>query len=225
MVVRILIVDPQPFFCASLAHALHEAVGIETVGWATDEVEAARLSEEREPDVVLTEIGLASGSGLSLVRRLRDSSRVVVLTRLDPGVVLLDAVNAGAEGCVGHGSGVASLREALSSPDGFVVDPLTLGSILRRAASVSEERSSGASRVRLLTTREQEVLRLVAEGLDNAAIGARLYLSPDTVRTHLNKIFRKLDVHSRAEAARVALREGIGPDDADVLQIFGPELN
>jgi DNA-binding NarL/FixJ family response regulator len=75
-----------------------------------------------------------------------------------------------------------------------------------------------------LTAREREVLRLLARGLDNQAIAARLQLSTHTARTHVGNILRKLGVHSRADAARIALSQERGDGDTQVLQIRGPEL-
>lgn len=224
--VRVLIVDPQPFFCESLVAALGDYPGIEVVGWATDELEADRLTTQLSPDVVLTEVDLAVGSGLSLVRRIADQTRAVILTRGHEGDVLLDAVGAGAIGCLSHDLELEGLTTHLAhvAEGAFAIDQDRLIGTLKRASATHAERGSGSSRLALLTPREREVLTLLAGGLDNQAIARQLHLSTHTARTHVGNILRKLEVHSRADAARIALREGQSESDTNVLRIRGPDL-
>jgi DNA-binding NarL/FixJ family response regulator len=224
--VRVLIVDPQPFFCESLVAALSGDPGIEVVGWATDELQADRLSSQRSPDVVLTEVDLAGGSGLSLVRRIGRQTKTVILTRGHEGDILLDAVGAGAAGCLSHELELEALTSHLArvAEGGFAIDPDRLFGSLQRA-SAQAERGPGSPKLALLTPREREVLTLLARGLDNQAIARKLHLSTHTARTHVGNILRKLEVHSRADAARIALREGQTESDTDVLRIRGPDLH
>jgi DNA-binding NarL/FixJ family response regulator len=121
---RVLIVDPQPFFCESLGVAL-SSTDLIVVGWTTDEVEASRVAAALSPDLVLTELDLAAGSGLNLVRKLHDRVRFVVLTRRHEGDVVLDAAAAGAVGCISHDVPLPKLRGLLTSatPGRFVADP------------------------------------------------------------------------------------------------------
>lgn len=225
MTVRVMVVDPQPFFCQALRTALGHADGVEVVGCATDELEAEKMVGDLAPDVVLTEVALAGGSGLSLARRLADRVATVVLTRGHEGDVLLDAVSAGAMGCLGHGCGSPELAEAIHrAADGrFVLEESRLHATLKRA-SIARAPISGSPKLAALTAREREVLQLLARGLDNQAIADQLYLSAHTARTHVGNILRKLGVHSRAEAARLALRDGQADSDTHVLRIRGPDL-
>lgn len=224
MPVRILIVDPQQFFCEALA-AILPAPNVDVMGWTTDELEASAMAAADPPDVVLTELELNSGSGLSLARRLRDGSKPVVLTRLHEGDVLMDVVSAGAFGCLSHDIEIDALRTlVVQAADGrFAVDGVRLHEILRRSMAVRLD-DPAASKVARLTAREREVLRLLSVGLDNDAIARQLYLSTKTVRTHVGNILRKLGVHSRADAARVALDAGEGASESRVLRISGPKL-
>jgi two-component system, NarL family, response regulator DevR len=225
MSIRVLVVDPQPFFCEALRTGLGHADGIEVVGCVTDELEAERMAGNLSPDVVLTEIELAGGSGFSLARRLGDGTATVVLTRRQEGDVLLDAVSAGAMGCLSHDCESTELAEALQRVVGgrFVVDERRLHDTLKRA-SAARAPVGGSPQLASLTGREREILQLLARGLDNQAIADQLYLSAHTARTHVGNILRKLGVHSRAEAARLALREGHVDADAHVLRIRGPDL-
>jgi DNA-binding NarL/FixJ family response regulator len=224
VVARVLIVDPEPFFCESLATALSRVPEVEVIGWTTDELDAARLAADRKPQVLLTEVLLDGGSGLSLARKLGDGTRVVVLTRGHEGEVLLDAVAAGASGCLSHSVGVnrlATLAGRAAAGD-FVVDDERLHDALRRAAAARNRDAGPSAALARLTSREREVLQLLARGLDNEGIAAALHLSPHTARTHVGNILRKLKVHSRAEAARLVLREAAGGEE--VLRIEGPDL-
>jgi DNA-binding NarL/FixJ family response regulator len=221
---RVLIVDPEPFFCESLATALSRVPEVEVIGWTTDELDAARVAEDQKPQVLLTEVLLASGSGLSLARRLGDGTRVVVLTRGHEGDVLLDAVAAGAGGCLSHSVGVSRLAVLTSraAAGDFVVDEERLHDSLRRAAAARTREAGPSAALARLTAREREVLQLLARGLDNEGIARALHLSPHTARTHVGNILRKLKVHSRAEAARLVLRQSAGGEE--VLRIEGPDL-
>jgi DNA-binding NarL/FixJ family response regulator len=226
--VRVLIVDPQPFFCESLAHAMSAISAVEVVGWATDELGAARIAEQGSPDVILTEVELAAGSGISLCRRVAHGVRTVVLTRRHEGEILLDAVAAGAVGCLSHELEVGELGSMVESAAAgrFVIRDDRLHEALRRASLTRVSVTDGEPSALLtqLTAREREVLALLARGLDNRAIATRLQLSAHTARTHVGNILRKLGVHSRADAARIALSEGRADADTHVLQIRGPEL-
>jgi DNA-binding NarL/FixJ family response regulator len=224
---RALLVDPQPFFCEALSDALTGRGHVEVIGWTSDELEACEMVAARSPDVVLSELHLDAGSGLSLARRLRGSVSVILLTREHEGDVLLDSVAAGAVGCLGHDLGIDRLEGLLSRPfDGdFVIDVHRLHETLRRASTGRAEQAARVSNLSRLTAREREVLRMLAEGANDETVAERLYISVRTVQTHIAKILRKLDLHSRADAARLALTSVDGAPAADVLRIHGPTLD
>jgi len=223
--IRLLVVDPQPFFCEALTSAFDRTEDLEIIGWANEELEAERLTMSRNPDMVLTELRLTAGSGLSLARRIRGRAPVLVLTRRHEGEVLLDAVEAGALGCVSHDVGIERLRSLiLAAISGrFALDPDRLHDVLRRLRSGMTADEDGG-RLTRLTGREREVLGLVVDGLDDEAIGSQLYLSSKTVRTHIRNILKKLGVHTRADAARVALTLSDVDGTTHVLRIEGPAL-
>jgi DNA-binding NarL/FixJ family response regulator len=223
MPTSILIVDPEPFFCEALLHALN-GPDVRVVGWTSDENEAAELAASQPPDVILTELVLRQGSGLNLARRIGKTCATVVLTRRNEGDVLIDAVSAGAEGCLSHAIDLPRLRSVLSSmePGRFIVDADRLGDALRRvAASGSGDPHGGADP---LTLREREVLRLVADGHGNEEIATILYISTNTVRTHVARILKKIGAHSRAEATRIYLKSADKERASQVLHIRGPDL-
>jgi DNA-binding NarL/FixJ family response regulator len=220
---RLLLVDPEPFFAQALTAAIAGSDGFDVAGWTTDEREAVGMCARTAPDLVVTEVALDAGSGLNLARTLHETTRVIVLTRRPEGEVLLDAVDAVAVGCLGHDLGVdrltALIRDA-AEHGRFAVNGDTLHETLLRASAAAGSEGQGVGR---LTPREREVLRLLTRGLNNPEIAEALYLSPHTVRTHVGNILRKLEVHSRAEAARVAIHAW-DLDTAQVVRIRGPKL-
>ncbi len=218
---KLLIVDPHPFFCASLAAAFDADPRFEVAGWVATEHDA----EERaaDADVVVTELSLQEGSGFSLARRLKGRVPVVLLARAPDEHVVVDALRAGTSGCLSHDCTVEVLADALLDAvrGRFAVDRDRLRDVLESLAAPPDPTRS--RRLQRLTRREREVLDLVAEGLDNDDIATRLYLTANTVRTHVGNILRKLGVHSRAEAVR-ELFAADAPEDIDMLHISGPEL-
>lgn len=218
----LLVVDPQPLFGNALAVAL-ERRGGRVVGVTGDEVEAANIVETSVPDVLLTELQLSGGSGLSLIRRVADKTRCVVLTRGSEADYLLDAVDAGARGCLSHDLGIDYLAAILEREAGFLIDEARFLNVLKRMSAL--RRTGGEeSRIARLSAREREVLHFLTRGMDNVAIGETLYLSPHTVRTHVGNLLKKLEVHSRAEAARLLYRHERAHPDRHVVRISGPDL-
>jgi DNA-binding NarL/FixJ family response regulator len=227
VVVRLAVVDPQPFFCEAVGAALDRHPGLSVVGWTTDELEAAALVDRSRPDVVLTEVDLRQGSGLSLSRRLAGQARTVVLTRGDEGDVLLDAVAAGTAGCLSHRVDVDALVDQVERVAGgeFALDAGRVHeTLLRASASRTGQEPHRAARDSL-TPRERQVLGLLVEGLDDRSIASELHVSRHTVRTHLGNVLRKLGVHSRAEAVRIALGAMERESGSPVLRLRGPDLS
>lgn len=222
---RVLIADPEVFFCEALAEVLGARADIDVVGWTTDERAAERTAAELLPDVLISEATLSPGSGLSLARRVGDRVGVLIVTRQQVGDLILDAVESGARGCVGHDLGVEQLADAIKDVGvgRFAVDRDHFHDVLRRVSANRDGLAAEPAAMARLTPREREVLRLLAQGLDNGAIGKQLYLSAHTVRTHVGNILRKLGAHSRAEAARIALRLGAADRGMPVLRIEGPK--
>lgn len=226
MTVAVVVACAQPLLCEALAATLSSRAPFEVVASTTEESAAVEAAQRLGPAAVLASLELGGGSGLTLARKLLGVCPTLLLTRLHEGDILFDVVGAGAMGAVHHDSGLDELADLLGqvAAGRFALAPDRLGDVLRRAVARQTARADPAARVDVLTAREREVLTHLAQGLDNAVIARRLYLSSQTVRTHVGNILKKLDVHSRAQAARVALEAGIGRAGVDVLRLEGPEL-
>ena len=209
MTIRVLLVDDHELIRQGLARAVERAGDMEVVGQAATVAEALAAWRALRPDVVVTDLQLPDGSGLAIVRTARSESEevgLVVLTMHAGDAQVFAAMEAGASAFLGketRGSEVVSTaRHAAAAPRGFLSPSLT-ASMMRRADVASTR----------LTKREQEILRAVADGLATADIAQRLFLGESTVKTHLNRIYRKLGVANRTQALAAAVRLGLLLDD------------
>lgn len=203
------VVDDHPMFRAGVVSSLAAQPDIKVVGEGSSAAEALRLAEELMPDVCLLDIAMPGG-GLNAARNITESlpqTRVVMLTVSEDEDDLLTAMKAGASGYVLKGaaaSELASVLRQVNAGEVYVAPGLAWG-LLRE---MSRPRSVPLDE---LSSREREVLELVAAGLSNQEIGARLGLAEKTIKHYMTSILAKLRVRSRVEAALVAYREGIAP--------------
>jgi DNA-binding NarL/FixJ family response regulator len=161
---------------------------------------------EHRPDLVLLDLGLPDGSGLELGKDILEESpetKVVALTALEDERSVQDALKAGFHGYLTKQTEAERFKHALRSiVDGQIVFP-------QRQKGRSRERTDDELMAEQLTTREVEVLQLLAEGASSGGIADQLRVSPNTVRTHVQGILSKLQLHSRLEAAAFAVRCGL----------------
>jgi len=193
-----------------------ETAGIRVVGEARDGVEAVALVGELEPDLVVIDLDMANTVGAEALQRLADASpqtKTVVLTASAGDVDVVEALQAGACGYILKDTQPEELIDGIRQTAGsqvvlsrevvrvLVKHTNANGHSLEQARSVSDHPA--------LTPREQDVLRLIVEGADNAAIGLELSISRHTVKQHVTNIFEKLGVRTRVEAAVHAVRSGL----------------
>jgi DNA-binding NarL/FixJ family response regulator len=205
--IGVLVVDDHPVLRAGLAQLLEQAEGIALTGVASDGAEGVELAMAREPDVVLMDLEMPGVDGIEATRRIRASrgqTQVVVLTSFADRARILDALDAGAAGYL--------LKDA--EPDellrGIRAAAAGQAPLAPRAASeLLADRFEGRPAAEL-TPREREVLGMVAEGLPNKLIARRLEISEATVKAHLTRIFERLGVSDRTQAALWAQRHGLG---------------
>lgn len=215
MTVRILIVDDHQLAREGLKAVLSDD-GFEVVGEAASGEEAVALVERLTPDVVLMDVRLGAGiDGLEATRRIAAlglPSRVIMLSLHDMPAYVREALAAGAGGYVLKDASTAELRGAVGQVmAGQSVIPLGLiNAVMREGARDPRPSDLLGS----LTTREREVLGLVAEGWTNKEIARHLAVSPATIKAHVERIIAKLGVADRTQAAVLVTRAGLGADSA-----------
>ena len=208
--VRVLIVDDHEVLASSLAMVLDAEPDLRSVGVAGTLEKARAMVVSAAPDVILLDHRLPDGDGVASIgelRRLRPSAQVVVLTASAADHVLVAAIEAGASGFVSKSRSLDELTSAVraAATGEAVISPEMLARLLPRL------HRTGRSRHNDLTEREREVLGLLADGLSNAAIAERLFVSVHTVRNHIANLSAKLGAHSKLEALSIAVRDGLLP--------------
>jgi DNA-binding NarL/FixJ family response regulator len=214
-VIKVLLADDQALVRAGFRALLDAQPDITVVGEAADGAEAARAAAETRPDVVLMDIRMPGTDGLEATRRIVSDPalsgvRVLILTTFDEDEYVFEAVRTGASGfLVKDTEPVELLRavrviaegEALLSPR---VTRRLIGEFARRARPARSVRE-----LDLLTAREREIVALVAEGLSNDEIAARLVVSPATAKTHVSRAMVKLAARDRAQLVVLAYETGL----------------
>lgn len=214
MTIRVLLADDEELVRTGLRMILEAEPGIAVVGEAADGSEAVSQSELLTPDVVLMDIRMPRVDGLEATRQLLErqgAPKVVVLTTFDLDEHVFNALRAGASGFLLKDAPALQLVHAIRAV--AAGDALLAPSVTRRLIAEFTRPSPrvAPSRLTQLTERETEVLKLLAEGLSNAEIAARLFVGEATIKTHVARILAKLDVRDRVQAVVVAYRTGVAP--------------
>jgi len=208
---RIVIADDQASVREGLVLLLGGLPGIDAVGAAADGEQAVALVAEHRPDAILLDLHMPVLDGIGATRRLaaeHPGVAIVVLTTYADDDSVLEALRAGARSYLTKDADRADIARALSAAaDGLaVLDPRVPAMLL--AAARAPVRAAAAPDG--LTGREAEILGLIARGLTNPEIAARLFLSNHTIKTHINRIFAKTGSRDRVAAIGYAHRHGIG---------------
>jgi two-component system nitrate/nitrite response regulator NarL len=215
--VRVLIVDDHKLFAEVIRAALH-GNGIDTLPVATTAADGLEAARANQPDLVLLDLGLPDADGVSISEKILQAcpdTRVVALTGLNDDRFVKDVMRAGFHGYISKDTDVRdfveSVREVMKG-EGFVTRRGQL------VASETKRNPNGNAELlaRQLTDRERLVLTFLVEGASSEQMAARLGISPNTVRTHVQNVLTKLQVHSRLEAATFAVRNGLVPGRSEV---------
>jgi DNA-binding NarL/FixJ family response regulator len=214
--VRVLVVDDHAVFRRGLTSVLGDEPGVTVVGEAADGLEAVDRALELRPDVVLMDVRMPYLDGIAACAKIKEQypeTRVVMLSVSEDDADLYAAIRAGASGYLLKEISVEEVARAVRAVQGgqSLISPRMAGRLMDEFAALArraEESPRPASMPRL-TERELEVLRLVAEGLNNGDIAKRLFISQNTVKNHVRNILEKLQLHSRMEAVVYAVREKI----------------
>jgi DNA-binding NarL/FixJ family response regulator len=202
--IRCLVADDHPAILSAITEFLQEE-GIDVVAQARNGREAFEKIQATGPDVAIVDLQMPELSGIDLARRVMEErleTRVLLYTGHGDRALLSEAVDVGARGYVLKEAPLPDLLRAISTvaEGGTYVDPVLAGAL---AAPET------AQRLPNLTQREREVLRLLADGHSNEEVGKRLFIAPDTVRTHVRKAMRKLEANTRTQAVAEALRQSL----------------
>ncbi len=218
--IRVLLVDDHQLLTGSLSQLLAREPDIEVAGIAASVADTKALLRERL-DVVLMDYRLPDGTGAEATRAIKTrwpNARVVMLTAVSDDETVLESIQAGADGYLTKDRAVDDIVGAVRAAHaGETLLPRAV--IMGIAQRVAAARDRGGDRVRIepLTPRELDVLRALTEGLSTPEICERLFIAPNTLRTHVQNIMGKLRVHSKLEAVAFALRHRLveppRPDD------------
>ncbi len=214
--IRVLLADDQALIRAGFRVLLNSADGIEVVGEAADGAQALDLARRERADVVLMDIRMPGVDGLEGTRRLAADEdmagvKVIILTTFESDEYVYQAIRAGASGFLVKDSEPAELIQAVRvvARGDALLSPGVTRRLITDIASRPDRPPATNRILEVLTTREREVMALVAAGLSNDEIAARLYLSPLTSKTHVSRIMTKLNARDRAQLVVIAYESGL----------------
>jgi len=201
--VRAVVADDHPAVLRSVCDVLI-AAGVDVVGRASNGEDAAAKIEATRPSVAVVDVRMPRLTGIEIsarTSRTAPETAVILYTAYGDRALLIEALDAGVRGFVLKEAPLQDLTRAVDMVAGgaVYVDPVLAGVLA----------SAESERIPQLTKREREVLRLLADGLTNEEIGKRLFLSPETVRTHVQKAMRRLEADTRTQAVALALRQSL----------------
>jgi DNA-binding NarL/FixJ family response regulator len=220
MSIRVVLADDQALLRATFRLLLDAAPDVEVVGEAADGHAALIQVRATRPDVVLMDIRMPVMDGIEATRRLSadpdlGATRVLVLTTYETEDLVVGALRAGASGYLGKGVAPAELLEAIrtvAAGESLLSAQATTALISRFLASPEPVQRPTAPQLEELTEREREIVTLVARGLSNTEIGRELFISPATVKTHVNRAMMKVAARDRAQLVVFAYENGLaGP--------------
>ena len=203
--IRVLLVDDHPVVRAGIEGILTSQTDIEVVGEASDGIEAIRLNQTLQPDVILMDLQMPEMDGVTAIKAIHEQANpphILVLTTYDTDADIVQAIQAGATGYLLKDTPredfFAAVRQVARGES--VLTPVVATRLMARMRAPAEEQLSG---------REFEVLTLVSQGHSNKDIAKQLHISTTTVKTHLIHIYGKLGVSDRTAAVTTALEKGI----------------
>jgi DNA-binding NarL/FixJ family response regulator len=215
---RVLVADDQILIRSGFAALINSAPDLEVVGEAGDGDEAVRQAAELRPDVILMDIRMPGSDGLVAARAITGSAelgdvRIIVLTTFEADEYVLGALRAGASGFLGKSVEPEELLEAIRvvARGEALLSPRATRSLIARFLAQPRDGTPDLrpDSLEVLTDREREIVALVALGLSNQDIATRLFLSPLTVKTHVNRAMSKLGVRDRAQLVVIAYQTGL----------------
>jgi DNA-binding NarL/FixJ family response regulator len=210
---RVILVDDHDLFRTGLRNLLEEQ-GVEIIGEAGDGALAVTQVRELAPDVVVMDLNMPGMTGVEATRQITSIApltRVLVLTISDHDADVLDAILAGACGYLMKDASIDELMDGIRAAaiGESLISSHIAGKVLQRVRATSSQPEMAETIRTELSDREIEVLKLIANGKDNAMIAGELHISPKTVKNHISNILMKLQIQNRIQAAVYAVRSGI----------------
>ncbi|MDO8685388.1 MAG: response regulator transcription factor [Clostridiales bacterium] len=211
--IRVLIADDHPMIRQGLKQILEMEEDMDVVAQASNGREAVRLAREHKPDIILMDINMPEMDGLQAIREIKKSampSRVIMLTIHEDREYLFKALQIGAEGYVlkdAETSVLVSAIRSVNNGQAYIQPNMTRQLVTEFNRIVTNEKVKKDENT--LTSRELDVIVLIAEGMINKEIGKKLFISEKTVKNHVSNIFRKLDVSDRTQAAIYAYKHNM----------------
>jgi len=210
---RVVIADDHDLFRTGLRNLLEEQ-SVQIVGEAGTGGDAVRLVRELAPDVVVMDLNMPGMGGVDATRHITGIApltRVVMLTISDDDSDVMDAILAGACGYLLKSSSIQELMAGIraAAQGESLISPTIAAKVLQRVRATSTQPEIANTIRSELSDREIEVLKLIANGKDNAVIAGELHISPKTVKNHISNILMKLQIDNRIQAAVYAVRSGI----------------
>jgi DNA-binding NarL/FixJ family response regulator len=215
MSIRVVVADDQEIVREGFVALLATQPDLAVAGTAADGEEAVRICRTDHPDVVLMDVRMPGLDGIEATRQLTSDGdehpRVLMLTTFDLDEYVYDALAAGASGFLLKDVTAEQLFEAVRvvAAGEALLAPAVTRRLIAEFARLRPQLPTRPDRLRELTPRETEVLRLVAEGLSNAEIAERLVVTKETVKTHVSRILAKLDLRDRSQAVVLAYESGL----------------
>jgi DNA-binding NarL/FixJ family response regulator len=207
--IRVVVADDQALIRGSFTVLVDAEPDLEVVGEASNGAEAVEVALAQRPDVVLMDVRMPEMDGIEATRRIKDVSRVLVVTMFDLDAYVYDALRAGASGFLLKDTPPADLLEAvrvIARGDALLAPAVTRRLIEEFTRTPVMPRVKGLNGV---TEREKEVLVLIARGLSNNEIAAHLHVSLATVKTHITRLLAKLEARDRAQLVITAYESGL----------------
>src|SRR5918992_1047763 len=209
---RVMLVDDHDLFRTGLRNLLEEQ-GVQIVAEASEGATALTMVRELAPDIVVMDLNMPGMNGIEATReiaRLAPLTRVVVLTISDQDEDVIDAIVAGACGYLMKDSSIQDLMQGIraASIGEALISPHIAAKVLQRVRAFGVSTDDAVAGPEL-SDRETEILRLIANGKDNAEIAQELHISPKTVKNHISNILMKLQIENRIQAAVYAVRRGL----------------
>jgi DNA-binding NarL/FixJ family response regulator len=216
MTIRVAVADDQPLVRTGFATVVAHTDDLELVGEAGNGEEAVALARSQLPDVVLMDVRMPMVDGIEATRRITtdpacEGVRIVILTTFDLDEYVYGALRAGASGFLLKDAAPEEVLAAVRVVAGgdALLAPSITRRLIERFAGLPAERRTDPQVLGRLTEREREVLTLVAQGLSNAEIAARIFVSHATAKTHVGRVLTKLGAHDRAQLVMLAYETGL----------------